>query len=57
MRLILAKIIWSFEIKAADENFDWVAACKSFVTWEKVELKVHFIPRVEPQMEYTGHSL
>ena len=47
IRLILTKILWSFDFELVDEGFDWVDACKSYVTWEKAELKVRLTPRTQ----------
>lgn len=45
LRLILAKIIWTFDFKLADESFDWLAESKSYVSWQKAELRIQFDPR------------
>ena len=46
LRLILAKIIWTFDFKLVDENFDWIAENKCYVIWQKPELKVQYTPRL-----------
>ena len=45
MRLILAKIIYHFDLKLASESEDWVAKQDMYILWEKVPLMVHVTPR------------
>lgn len=40
MRLILALIIFNFDMKLADESRDWIKQ-KNYLTWYKPPLKVH----------------
>ena len=42
MRLILAKMIWSFDMRLDSSSEDWMNRCKVKTLWEKPELKVHF---------------
>lgn len=40
MRLILALIIFNFDMEIADEARDWIKQ-RNFLMWEKGPLKVH----------------
>ncbi|OTB09038.1 hypothetical protein M426DRAFT_316328 [Hypoxylon sp. CI-4A] len=40
MRLILAKIIWSFDLELEDRSQDWLEQCKVMRLWVKPELAV-----------------
>ncbi|KAJ6109331.1 cytochrome P450 monooxygenase [Penicillium sp. IBT 16267x] len=44
MRLILALIIFNFDMKIADESRDWIKQ-RNFLMWEKGPLKVYLTPR------------
>ncbi|KAF9872387.1 hypothetical protein CkaCkLH20_10214 [Colletotrichum karsti] len=44
MRLILARVIWSFDMELAEESRDWVDKQKIFILWDKPPLKVHLTP-------------
>ncbi|CAI0643456.1 unnamed protein product [Colletotrichum noveboracense] len=44
MRLILARLIWSFDLELAEESRDWVGQQKVFILWDKGPLKVHLKP-------------
>lgn len=46
MRLILALIIFNFDMKIADESRDWIIQ-KNFLMWQKGPLKVYLTPRTE----------
>jgi hypothetical protein len=46
MRLILALIIFNFDMKIADESQDWIAQ-KNFLMWQKGPLKVYLTPKSE----------
>ncbi|KAL5358523.1 cytochrome P450 [Aspergillus floccosus] len=45
MRLILAKIIFNFDMKIADDAHDWIKQ-KNFLMWQKRPLNVHLTPVV-----------
>lgn len=38
MRLILSRLLYSFDMELADPNFDWVGGQKIFGLWEKIPL-------------------
>lgn len=45
MRLILALVVFNFDMKIAEESKDWITQ-RNFLMWEKGPLKVHLKPRV-----------
>lgn len=45
MRLILARVLWNFDVKLADESKDWLRRQKIFLLWEKSPLYVYLTPR------------
>lgn len=45
MRLILARIIWNFDMKLADRDEEWIDHNGVYVIWEKKPLKVYLTPR------------
>ncbi|KAH7329619.1 cytochrome P450 [Stachybotrys elegans] len=44
MRLILAKIIYSFDMHLADDTQDWIASQKCHSMWVKPPLEVYLVP-------------
>lgn len=40
MRLIIAKIIWSFDLELMPESNDWLKECKVMALWVKPEMAV-----------------
>jgi len=40
MRLILAKMIWSFDLELDPKSDDWMKRCKVFGLWKKPALLV-----------------
>ncbi|KAI1753600.1 cytochrome P450 [Xylaria castorea] len=44
MRLILAKIVYNFDMTLADDSRDWLDDQRAFVVWEKPALNVHLKP-------------
>lgn len=45
MRLILAKIIWNYDMRMDDACKDWVKDARQFLNWEKGPLNVYWTPR------------
>ncbi|KXH50180.1 cytochrome P450 [Colletotrichum simmondsii] len=45
MRIILARIIWNFEMRISGESRGWDERQKAWVVWEKPALKVYLTPR------------
>ena len=44
LRVVLAKILWKFDMELVDDNLIW-EKCKNYSFWEKPNLLVRFIPR------------
>ncbi|KAK2049314.1 cytochrome P450 [Colletotrichum somersetense] len=44
MRLILARVLWNFDMKIADDSTDWVPKQKIYLLWEKGPLNVYLTP-------------
>lgn len=45
MRLILAAVLWNFDLKLADDSKNWIGDQKIYGLWEKGPLNVHLTPR------------
>ncbi|KAG8156760.1 hypothetical protein KVR01_013365 [Diaporthe batatas] len=45
MRLILARLIWNFDVRLAEETWGWDERSKVFLLWEKGPVKVYLKPR------------
>lgn len=45
MRLILARLLWNFDMTLADDSKDWIDKQKIYLLWEKGPLNVHLTPR------------
>ena len=41
MRLILAKVVYNFDISLAEESKGWIEKSKSYVVWEKPDLMIN----------------
>ncbi|EFX04804.1 cytochrome p450 monooxygenase [Grosmannia clavigera kw1407] len=46
MRLILARILYNFDIQLADPNLDWMEHQGSYILWNKPQLNVYLKPVV-----------
>lgn len=44
MRVILARVIWNFDLKVADDSTNWTEQ-KLYGLWKKGPLNVHLTPR------------
>ena len=44
MRLILARIIFDFDMRLADDGKNWIDRQRGFTLWELVPLNVHLTP-------------
>ncbi|RYP10685.1 hypothetical protein DL764_000475 [Monosporascus ibericus] len=44
MRIILARVLWNFDMKISDDSRDWVSKQKVFNFWEKGALNVYLTP-------------
>ncbi|KAF9876101.1 trichothecene c-15 hydroxylase [Colletotrichum karsti] len=45
MRLILARLIWNFDIRLSDDSRKWCDDSQVFVLWQKPDLNVYLVPR------------
>lgn len=45
MRLILARIIWDFDLTLNQNSKDWLDNMETYILWQKNPLHVHFMPR------------
>jgi cytochrome P450 len=46
MRLLLASLLWHFDLELAEESKDWMERNQIYVLWLKPELKVKLTPRI-----------
>lgn len=44
MRLILARILFSFDLKLSDDSRGWTEGQKAYIVWQKPSLHVHLTP-------------
>jgi hypothetical protein len=44
MRLILAKVLFNFDLELVDKETDWMGTQKTFTLWEKGALMVRLRP-------------
>ncbi|KAI2626605.1 isotrichodermin C-15 hydroxylase [Hypoxylon sp. NC1633] len=44
MRLILARIVYAFDLRLSDESKDWINVQKNYLLWEKPDLGVYLTP-------------
>ena len=44
MRIILARVLWNFDMRIAEESLDWMSKQKIYNLWEKGPLMVHLTP-------------
>ncbi|KAI0910260.1 isotrichodermin C-15 hydroxylase [Ustulina deusta] len=44
MRIILARLIFDFDIKMADESENWIKRQKAYTLWDRVPLQVYLTP-------------
>ncbi|KAK0757523.1 hypothetical protein N5P37_010250 [Trichoderma harzianum] len=47
MRLILARMVWNFDIKLSEESIGWDMKSKVYMLWEKGPIYVHLTKRQE----------
>ncbi|SCO91339.1 related to Isotrichodermin C-15 hydroxylase [Fusarium oxysporum] len=45
MRLILAKVIWNFDIQIDTNSLDWLEQNEAYFLWQKPALYIHLTPR------------
>lgn len=46
MRVIIARLVWNFDMSLAHESEGWMEKQRVFNFWEKPPLKVHMKPVV-----------
>lgn len=44
MRIILARVLWNFDMNIAEESVDWMSKQRIYNLWEKGPLMVHLTP-------------
>lgn len=44
MRLILARMLWNFDMKIANDSLDWAGRQKIYLLWEKGPLNGYLTP-------------
>jgi cytochrome P450 len=44
MRLILARILWNFDLRIAEESVDWLRKQRIYNFWQKGKLNVYLTP-------------
>lgn len=44
MRIILARVIFNFDLKIAEESKGWMESQKIYLLWQKGPLNVHLTP-------------
>ncbi|KAF6812515.1 trichothecene c-15 hydroxylase, partial [Colletotrichum plurivorum] len=45
MRLIIARVIWNYDIRLADDTLDWANESEVYVLWQKGPVNVYLTPR------------
>ncbi|KAE9583259.1 Cytochrome P450 monooxygenase [Colletotrichum fructicola] len=45
IRVILARVVWNFDMKLHPDSAGWLGRQKMFTTWHKTEMKVHLSAR------------
>ncbi len=44
MRLILARVLWNFDLQIAEDSLDWMRKQRIYNLWEKGKLNVYLTP-------------
>lgn len=45
MRIILTKMLWSYDMHAVNPEIDWIGIQQAYVLWEKPELILRYTRR------------
>lgn len=53
MRLILAKIIWHFDLELTEEAMGWPDKQMIYTSWEKIPLMIKLHPITHPGLDRT----
>lgn len=48
MRLVLARLVYDFDMSLADESDGWFEKQRSYLLWDRAELNVYFKPVKRP---------
>jgi cytochrome P450 len=46
MRIILARVLWNFDLKLAGDSEDWLERQQCYLLWRKPALNVYLTPVV-----------
>lgn len=46
MRLILARLIWNFDIRATENLKEWYDNSEVYILWQKGPVNVYLTPRI-----------
>jgi hypothetical protein len=46
MRLIMARMVWNFDMRLAKDSHDWVDKTELYLLWDKGPLNVYLTPRL-----------
>lgn len=46
MRMILARLVWNFDIRIAEDTLGWPERSEVYILWQKGAVNVHLTPRV-----------
>lgn len=44
MRLILARLVYEFDMVLADDGQKWLERQKTYTLWDRLPLNVYFVP-------------
>ncbi len=44
MRLILARVLWNFDMRIADDSRHWLGRQRIYLMWEKGPLNAYLVP-------------
>lgn len=47
IRLVLARLVWNFDMEICDEDKNWVVEQRAYTVWEKPDLRMWLKPRKE----------
>lgn len=56
LRVVLARLVWNFDLELAAESREWIAAQKIFLNWEKPALMVRLVPREGARVAAAGEK-
>lgn len=56
MRLFLAKVVFSFDMRLADDAPGWPQRCEAYLLWHKPALNVHLTPVAAAAAAAAAHA-